>query len=96
EEVPPGTRLDWVIPPGFVVMHRRERPSRGERENPVGGRVEELLVLGESADVTMRVEGTPGLALHFTVSTHAARRNRLAPGVEVRVSLLAEGIHLMP
>ncbi|HFA59846.1 MAG TPA: ABC transporter ATP-binding protein [Rhodospirillales bacterium] len=96
EEVPPGTRLDWVIPPGFVVMHRRERPSRGERENPVGGRVEELLVLGESAEVTMRVEGTPGLALHFTVSTHAARRNRLAPGVEVRVSLLAEGIHLMP
>ncbi len=95
-DVAAGTRLAWVIPPGFVVMHRRDRPSRGERENPVRGRVEELATFGETSDVTMRVDDTPGLQLHFTVSTHAARRNRLAPGVDLRVSLLAEGIHLMP
>ncbi len=91
-----GSRVAWVIPPGFVVMHRRDRPSRGERENPVRGRIEELVAFGETTSVTMLVDGAPAPTLHFTVSTHAARRNRLAPGVEVRVSLLAEGIHLMP
>ncbi len=30
------------------------------------------------------------------ISTHVARRNGLAPGEQVTVSLLSEGIHLMP
>ncbi len=89
----PGVRVDWVIPPGFVVLHRRDRPSRGERENPVGGPIGELYVLGEQAHVTLLVDDE--VPLVFTVSAHAARRNGLAVGVRVRVSLLAEGIHLM-
>ncbi len=90
---PAGVAVDWVIPPGFVVLHRRDRPSRGERENPVAGRIGELYVLGEQAHVTLLVDGT--VPLVFTVSAHAARRNGLAVGLEARVSLLAEGIHLM-
>ena len=96
EEIAVGSSVAWVIPSAFVVMHRRDRPSRGERENPVEGVVGELLAFGETTDVTMLVDRDPALALHFTVSSHAARRNHLAPGVPVRVSLLAEGIHLMP
>jgi len=90
----PGSPVDWVIPPGFVVLHRVDRPSRGERENPVEGRIVAFYELGETAHVTLLAfERHP---LTFTVPAHVARRNALAPGRRIRVSLLAEGIHLMP
>ena len=33
--------------------------------------------------------------LHLSTPTHVARRNQLDEGVDITVSLLAEGIHLM-
>ena len=93
---PVGSSVCWVIPDGFVVVHRRDRPSRGEHENPVTGTVETLLAIGQAAMLTMRPHHDARLPLHFSVPLHVARRNGLAPGVEVTVSLLAEGIHLMP
>ena len=91
----PGDRVEWVIPESHVVMHRRERPSRGERENPVRGTARDVVVLGGDVRVTLDVPGadTP---LTFEVSAHVAARNRVAAGAEVSVSLLANGIHLMP
>ncbi|GBD42316.1 Sulfate/thiosulfate import ATP-binding protein CysA [bacterium HR39] len=89
-----GAPVDWVIPPGFVVLHRVDRPSRGERENPVEGRIVEFYELGETAHLTLLVRDRHPLT--FTVPAHVARRNALAPGRTVRVSLLAEGVHLMP
>ncbi len=94
--LPIGTAVCWVIPDGFVVVHRRDRPSRGEHENPVSGMVESMLSIGQAAMLTMRPHHDARLPLHFSVPLHVARRNGLAPGVEVTVSLLAEGIHLMP
>ena len=90
----PGDRVDWVVPESHVVMHRRERPSRGERENPVRGIARDVVVLGGDARVTLDVHGvdTP---LTFEVSAHVAARNRVAAGAAVGVSLLADGIHLM-
>ncbi len=96
ERFPAGTRVSWVIPDGFVVLHRRDRPSRGERENPVSGTIDSLLVIGQTAHVTMRIEGSEDLPLHFSVPAHVARRNGVEPGIAATVSLLAEGIHLMP
>jgi molybdate transport system ATP-binding protein len=90
-----GTRVSWVIPAACIVLHRRGRPSRGERENPVEGRVTELAGLGELTSVTMAVAGS-NTPLHFNVTSHAAQRNALARGERLAVSLLAEGIHLMP
>ena len=86
--------MDWVVPESHVVMHRRERPSRGERENPVRGIVRDVVILGGDARVTLDVHGvdTP---LTFEVSVHVAKRNRIAAGAEASVSLLADGIHLM-
>jgi molybdate transport system ATP-binding protein len=92
----PGATVAWVIPDGFVVLHRRDRPSRGEAENPVAGVVEGLLVIGQTAHVTLRVDNSGNLPLHFSVPAHVARRNGLEPGVSATVSLLAEGIHMMP
>ena len=91
----PGDRVDWLVPESHVVMHRRERPSRGEHENPVRGIARGVVILGGDARVTLDVHGvdTP---LTFEVSAHVAARNRVEPGAEVSVSLLANGIHLMP
>jgi molybdate transport system ATP-binding protein len=92
-EWPAGAAVDWLVPPDRVVLHRRDRPSRGEHENPLLGRIVELVVLGETAQVTAEIDTRP---LAFSVPAHVARRNGLAVGVAIGVSLLAEGIHLMP
>jgi molybdate transport system ATP-binding protein len=92
----PDSPVSWVIPPSHIVLHRRGRPSRGDRENPVRGSVSELAVLGENTTVTMSVTGHERHRLTFSVSTHAARRNGLAPGEELTISLLKQGIHVMP
>lgn len=92
----PATPVTWMIPPSHIVLHRRGRPSQGERENPVTGVVSELAVLGETSNVTMAIDGRDDRVLNFSISTHAAERNGLAVGAAITVSLLASGIHLMP
>jgi molybdate transport system ATP-binding protein len=93
---PPGTEVEWMIPASAVVLHRRDRPSAGERENPVHARVLDLLALGEEARVTLDVNDPDGGTLMLSLPLHAARRNGLAPGEACTVSLLAEALHLMP
>ncbi len=92
----PGERVLWVVPEASVIMHRRRQPSRGERENPLRGRLEELLVLGDRCAVRVRVGAGAREVVRFAVSAHVAARNGLAVGVDLAVSLVAEGIHLMP
>ena len=91
-----GSQVDWVIHPAHLVMHRRGRPSQGERENPIHGTVEKLLDLGETVIVSLKLKQDEKTFLAFTASSHSARRNGLCVGAEASVSLLAEGIHLMP
>lgn len=92
----PGTQVTWVIPQGHIVLHRRDRPSRGERENPVSGPVTECLSLGENVALTVAVNGPGRPPLFLTIPAHVARRNDIAAGVEIGLSLLTDGIHLMP
>ncbi|WP_404473252.1 ABC transporter ATP-binding protein [Vreelandella venusta] len=89
-----GSRIGWYLPPSDIVLHRRGRPSQGERENPVAAFVSEMVVLGGITSIVLRVSN--GDMLRFDIATHAARRNQLTLGEQVHVSLLAEGIHLMP
>lgn len=96
ENFPVGARVCWMIPAHQVLLHRRERPSRGERENPLAGRVVECRVTGNDAAVVLEVDSELNILLHFRVPAHVARRNDLAMGIKISVSLLAEGIHLMP
>ena len=91
----PGSRIDWVIPAENLILHRRDRPSRGERENPVHGEIAEFVPMGETASVLIRVRHESQRYLAMTVPTHVARRNSLEAGGPISVSLLAEGIHLM-
>nr|WP_301289530.1 ABC transporter ATP-binding protein [Natronocella acetinitrilica] len=92
--LPPGTPVHWYVPDSDIVLHRRERPSRGERENPVNGVIEECLTLGAQTYVTLHCSETAD-SLQINVSTHAAARNGLTPGAEASVSLLSDGIHVM-
>jgi molybdate transport system ATP-binding protein len=92
----PATRLSWVIPPEEVILHRRDRPSVGERENPIEGRVDDCLHLGDATRIVLALEGDTRARISFSVPTHVVRRNGVAAGEQVRVSLLASGIHLMP
>lgn len=89
-----GTEVDWFIPDSDILLHRRGRPSLGERENPITGTVEECVILGAQTEVTMRCHGTNG-SLRLQISTHAARRNNICSGADIKVSLLADGIHVM-
>lgn len=89
-----GSRVDWYIPDADILLHRRGRPSMGERENPISGIVEECVPLGAQTEVTMRCHGTEE-PLRLQISTHAARRNDIQAGAGIRVSLLADGIHVM-
>jgi len=91
-----GDTVAWMIPGSHVVLHRRDRPSRGERENPISGIVDELVALGPTTSVTLHVDGRDSLPLVFSIATHAVRRNGMNRGATVVVSLLADGIHLMP
>jgi molybdate transport system ATP-binding protein len=85
-----------VIPPQYIVLHRPDRPTRGGTENPVAARLTEVVALGGVTSVTAAPVHAPDQPLSFAIPTHAARRSQLAAGVTVTLSLLAEGIHLLP
>jgi len=91
-----GERVSWMIPPECIILHRRDRPSAGESENPVSGVIGEYVPLGETTSVTVQVGAPASVPLAMSLVTHHARRNNLAVGDAVRVTLLASGIHLMP
>lgn len=93
-ELNTGEKIDWVIPTENIILHRRDRPSKGERENPLSGKVEEFIPLGESSAVTMKVKATDQY-LSMSIPTHVARRNHIEKNSEIRVSLLCRGIHVM-
>jgi molybdate transport system ATP-binding protein len=93
----PGDRVNWVIAPEYVILHRRDRPpSQGERENPVKGMLSNCVELGETTNVVIQVERGSRDVIVMNIPTHHARRNQLGKGAEVTVTLMAEGIHLMP
>ena len=88
-----GVPATLLVPRSAIVLHRRDRPSRGERENPLDARVEELVRLGDEVSVRARLAAGPRLA--FRLSRHVAERNALAGGVPVRLSLVARELHAM-
>ena len=91
-----GQPVHWCIPQSHVVLHRRDRPSRGERENPLHGDVVEVLSMGDNVLVAVQSGETNRPPVYFSVPDHVAARNELRVGVSIGISLLAESIHLMP
>jgi len=92
---PPGTEVDWLIPASAILWQRPDRPTAGDSENPVDGRITELLVLGDNCAVTFALNTPDGQELHFSLPVHVVRRHGLMAEERATVSLLAAGIHLM-
>ncbi len=90
-----GDAVHWCIPQSHVVLHRQSRPSRGERENPISGRVSEVLRMGDNALVGVQVGNPDRPPVFLSVPLHVAERNEVYVGVEISFSLLADSIHLM-
>lgn len=90
-----GEAVSWVVPDGFVVLHRRERPSRGERENPVHGKICSVMHIGQNSTIGILPDRDPDKPLRFSLPRHVAMRNGLKSGVRVSVSILSEGIHIL-
>ncbi|WGS15852.1 ABC transporter ATP-binding protein [Bradyrhizobium sp. ISRA443] len=97
---PAGSQVDWLVPPCSVVLHRQHRSSRGDHWNSVRGTVAEMLVLGGTAEILVRVKGTVNCdavdLLAFSVPTRTAMRYGVAVGKPITVSLLADDLHIMP
>lgn len=91
-----GDLVDWVIPPQHILFHQRVRPSRGERENPVHGIIAELVVLGDTASITMLVSKRDDTPMTFNLPMHVVQRNHLDEGDTISVSLQTNGIYMMP
>ncbi len=91
-----GQRVCWMIQPATVLLHRRDRKSNGERENPLSGTIIEYYILGGYANIVIRVDKKLNINITMTVPLHVAQRNRLDYGEKITISLLAAGIHLMP
>ena len=91
----PGDAVHWCVPQSHVVLHRRGRPSRGEKENPVQGMVADMVTMGDNALVATTVGNPHRPPIYLSVPIHVAERNGLASGVPLTVSLLADSIHLM-
>ncbi len=96
EAFPPGARVAWCVPADSIIVHRRDRPSRGERENPLSGMVREAVRLGEMTELVAVVGGNDREPFHLAIPTHVARRNGIDVGVEIGFSIRAEAVHLMP
>jgi molybdate transport system ATP-binding protein len=88
----PGRRIAWTILPTRVLLHRVDRPSRGEHENPVPATIADLVTLGDDVSARLVPDGLPDVRVHLRVSLHVAERNALAAGRRVTVSLLRDAI----
>jgi molybdate transport system ATP-binding protein len=90
-----GDFVDWVVPSGSVILHRRRGPSRGVRENPVHGTIANIVRLGEMVTVAINLNDHSKHPLFMSISAHAASRNAIVTGDRIGVSLRSDDIHLM-
>lgn len=90
-----GEKVYWSVHPSSLLLHSRLRPSRGIRENPVEGRILELIVVGGICTVIVRSE-RPRIDFTLELPVHAANRSRLKIGELIGFSVLKKSVHLMP
>jgi len=86
----------WMIQPANILLHRRGRPSNGDRENPLQGQIIEYMESNGLANMLVRVAQQLNIHISINVPLHVAKRNALGLNEKIGISLLSEGIHLMP
>ena len=89
-------RVCWMIQSENVLLHRHDRPSNGDKENPLAGQVVEYFETNGLANLIVEIDCDLKINITMNVPLHVAKRNRLGLKKKIGISLLAEGIHLMP
>ena len=89
-------RVCWMIQPANILLHRRGRPSNGDKENPLHGQIIEYIESNGLANMLVQIDTQLNLNIAINVPLHVAGRNALGLHEQIGISLLAEGIHLMP
>lgn len=95
-QFPVNERVCWMIQSSDILLHRRDRPSKGDRENPLQGRIIEYMESNGLANIRVQVNCALKIDISIHVPLHVARRNRLGLHEDIGISLLSNGIHLMP
>lgn len=95
-QYPVNSKVCWMIQSASVLLHRRERPSNGDKENPLQGSIIEYLESNGQAHLLIEVDAELQLNIALNVPLHVAKRNQLKLYETIGISLLSEGIHLMP
>ncbi len=90
-----GDQVCWCIPPSGILLHSRLRPSAGIRENPIQGRVTELITVGGTSTVIVKSTAFESRFI-LELPVHVVSRNGLQSGDEIGFSLLKKSLHLMP
>ncbi len=99
-----GTSISWALPSEYLALHHGtelspENAASGA-QNIVDGRIAEYVALGSKVSLGIAVDGVNNAAstplLNMTLPTHQANRNQLGLGEPIKVSVAADGIHLMP
>jgi molybdate transport system ATP-binding protein len=93
---PPGIQVTWAISPGQLVLLGQGRVPQAGKDNVVDGVITQLVRLGNNAALAVSVGGADRPPLFMSIPLHVAEEHSLAVGARVTVSLLIEGIHLMP
>ncbi|OGA04180.1 MAG: hypothetical protein A3H35_08845 [Betaproteobacteria bacterium RIFCSPLOWO2_02_FULL_62_17] len=95
-EFAPRSQVTWTIPRSHLVLPSAGQPPRGGNVNKVRGRISALIRLGETAALSVDVDGAGRPPVFISVPLHMALDDRLSAGMDIDFSFLPEGIHLMP
>lgn len=89
-----GDQVEWMAPPQSLILHRPDRPSNGDKENPIEGTIEELVLLGPHVSISIRPKHAPQLPLRFFIPRHFVERQCLHQGMHISLSLLGRHVHI--
>jgi len=95
-QFPVNTKVCWMIQSANVLLHRRDRPSNGDKENPLQGTIIEYLESNGLSQLLIEVDAELKVNIALNVPLHVGKRNKLRENEKIGISLLTEGIHLMP
>lgn len=92
-----GSQVSWFVPQSHIVLHRHDQPSQQrDLESNVEGVIARCVSLRETTNIRLAVSAVPEAILSFSIPTRIAQSNGLTTGLAITVSLLADGIHLIP
>lgn len=93
-EIPPGTRIRWVIPNSGVRLRAVGRDYLPASHNRIEVTIQTLVPIGNEVRLTTRMDGIDA-PLHTQVPVRLAAELNLAPGRRTTVVLREDAVHFL-